>query len=93
MVLEQGLQITFLLCLEGNMLLHFPGVCFALSFLAFTGHLTYCRRSLMGLMDYFASRVLTISHFFATTLNSYEHRRLPFSLWLPPAYASVRLFC
>lgn len=34
-------------------------------------------------MDYFAPRVLTISPFFATTLNSYEQRMLPFSLWLP----------
>lgn len=61
------------------MLLHFPGVCLALSFLAFMGHLPCCGWSLM---DCFAPSVLTISPF-ATTLNSYEQRMLPFSLWLP----------
>lgn len=74
------------------MLLHFPGVCLALSFLAFTGHLPCCGWSLM---DCFAPSVLTISPF-ATTLNSYEQRMLPFSLWLPSlpvckAFASISM--
>lgn len=50
-----------------------------LSFLAFMGHLPCCGWSLM---DHFALRSLTISYFFAATLNGREQGTLPFSVWL-----------
>ena len=70
-------------------LLRFPGVCFVLSFLAFTGHLLCCKRSLM---DHFApewSETITLlCHNFEKTVS----RECCLSGCGFPPYLSGRLF-
>ena len=70
-------------------LLCFPGVCFVLSFLAFTGRVLYCRWSLM---DHFApewSETITLlCHNFEKTLS----RECCLSACGFPPYLSGRLF-